>query len=39
MENTRTLSAPEIRMPVPNPAGKGIPTNPTTLITLGYLKS
>lgn len=35
--NTQTLSAPEIKIPVPNPAAKGIPTNPTTLRALGLL--
>lgn len=35
--NTQTLSAPEIRIPVPNQAGKGIPCNPTTLRALGIL--
>lgn len=35
--STRTLSAPEIRIPLPNPSGKGIITNPTTLKALGLL--
>ena len=37
MNSTQTLSAPEIRIPIPNPAGKGIPCNPTTLRALGLL--
>lgn len=32
-----TLSTATIRMPIPNPSAKGIPTNPTTLIALGLL--
>ena len=36
MNTTQTLSAPEIKMPVPN-RGPRIPTNPTTLRALGLL--
>lgn len=38
MTNSKqTLSAPEIRLPLPNPAARGIITNPTTLKMLGLL--
>lgn len=37
MNSTQTLSAPEIRIKVPNQAGKGAPTNPATLIALGLI--
>jgi len=35
MNSTRTLSAPEIRMPLPNKTWTRIITNPTTLKALG----
>jgi hypothetical protein len=34
---TRTLSAPEIRMPLPNKSWTPVITNPTTLRALGKL--